>query len=295
MENNKNSLSPMVAGLVIMTIALAVVLYLYFDQRKESRAIIAQLEEYSGMIEEKRDSLENELNGIIVQYDALKSDNDTLNEQITLQQEKIKKLLAMRISDSEKIKRYEKELFTIRDVLKSYIVQIDSLNTRNQILLVENKDLKNIGAKLESQNKQLEQDKIELTTITTEAKALIAAGITPVALNKRSKEQDKVDKVTKIRVDFTLRKNTVADAGSKVIYLRLVRPDAVVLGAKDAGLIEYQGTELPFSARREIIYEKNDLPVSIFWDNNGDLIKGKYTCELYCESRLIGNTDFVLR
>ncbi len=295
MENNKNSLSPMVAGLVIMTIALAVVLYLYFDQRKESRAIIAQLEEYSGMIEEKRDSLENELNGIIVQYDALKSDNDTLNEQITLQQEKIKKLLAMRISDSEKIKRYEKELFTIRDVLKSYIVQIDSLNTRNQILLVENKDLKNIGAKLESQNKQLEQDKIELTTITTEAKALIAAGITPVALNKRSKEQDKVDKITKIRVDFTLRKNTVADAGSKVIYLRLVRPDAVVLGAKDAGLIEYQGTELPFSARREIIYEKNDLPVSIFWDNNGDLIKGKYTCELYCESRLIGNTDFVLR
>ncbi|MEX0596555.1 MAG: hypothetical protein WD512_08640, partial [Candidatus Paceibacterota bacterium] len=221
--------------------------------------------------------------------------NDTLNQQITMQQEKIKKLLDMRISDTEKIKRYEKELLTIRDVLKSYIIQIDSLNTRNQILLVENKDLKNVGAKLQSKNIQLEQEKEVLTTIKDEAKTLIAAGIIPVGLNKRNKEQDKVDKVAQIRVDFTLRKNTVADAGAKVIYLRLVRPDAVVLGSKEVGVIEYQNTQIPYSASREVNYEKHDLPVSIFWDNNGDLVKGNYICELYCEGKLIGNTEFALR
>jgi hypothetical protein len=295
MENKKNSLSLLIAGFAIMSVALVVVLFLYFDQRKESRAAIAQLQQYSGMIEVKKDSLENELNGIIVQYDALKSDNDTLNKQLTLQQEKIKKLLSMRISDTEKIKRYEKELLTIRDVLKSYIVQIDSLNTKNQILLVENKDLKNTGAKLENKNKKLEQEKEELTSIKIEAKTLIAAGITPVALNKRSKEQDRADKVTKIRVDFTLRKNTVADAGAKIIYLRLIRPDAVVLGSKEAGVFDYENSQIPFSANREVNYEKNDLPVSIFWDNNGDLIKGNYICELYCEGKLIGRAEFTLR
>ena len=295
MENKKNSPSLLIAGLAIMSVALIVVLFLYFDQRKESREVIAQLQQYSGMMEVKKDSLETELNGIIVQYDALKSDNDTLNKQLTLQQEKIKKLLSMRISDSDKIKRYEKELLTIRDVLKSYIVQIDSLNTKNQILLVENKDLKNVGAKLETKNKKLEQEKEELTSIKLEAKTLIAAGITPVALNKRSKEQDKVDKVTKIRVDFTLRKNTVADAGTRIIYLRLIRPDAVVLGTKETGVLEYEGTQLPYSASREVNYEKNDLPVSIFWDNNGDLIKGNNICELYCDGKLIGRTEFTLR
>jgi len=152
-----------------------------------------------------------------------------------------------------------------------------------------------VHAKLETKNKMLEQEKEELTTIKSEAKTLIAAGITPVALNKRSKEQDKIDKVTKIRVDFTLRKNTVADAGAKVVYLRLVRPDAVVLGAKNAGVIEYQNSQIPYSASREVNYEKNDLPVSIFWDNNGDLVKGNYTCELYCENKLIGSTEFLLR
>jgi FtsZ-binding cell division protein ZapB len=295
MENKKNSPSLLIAGFAIMFFALIVVIFLYFDQRKESRAAIAQLQQYSGMMESKKDSLENELNGIIVQYDALKSDNDTINKQLTLQQEKIKKLLSMRISDTEKIKRYEKELLTIRDVLKSYIVQIDSLNTKNQILLVENKDLKNTGAKLENKNKKLEQEKEELTSIKIEAKTLIAASITPVALNKRSKEQDRADKVTKIRVDFTLRKNTVADAGAKIIYLRLIRPDAVVLGSKEAGVFDYENTQIPFSASREVNYEKNDLPVSIFWDNNGDLIKGNNICELYCEGKLIGRAEFTLR
>jgi FtsZ-binding cell division protein ZapB len=295
MENKKNSLSLLIAGFAIMTLALIVVLFLYFDQRKESRAVIAQLQQYSGIMEVKKDSLENELNGIIAQYDALKSDNDTLNLQLTMQQEKIKKLLAMRISDSEKIKRYEKELLTIRDVLKSYIVQIDSLNTKNQILLVENKDLRNVGAKLENKNKKLEQEKEELTTIKLEAKTLIAAGITAVPLNKRSKEQEKADKVTKIRVDFTLRKNTVADAGTRIVYLRLIRPDGVVLGSKDASVLEFEGNQLPYSASREVIYEKNDLPVSIFWDNNGDLLKGVSTCELYCDGKLIGKSEFTLK
>jgi hypothetical protein len=86
MENKKNSPSLLIAGFAIMTLALIVVLFLYFDQRKESRAVIAQLQEYSGMMEIKKDSLETELNGIIVQYDALKSDNDTLNQQLTQQQ-----------------------------------------------------------------------------------------------------------------------------------------------------------------------------------------------------------------
>lgn len=295
MENKKNSLSLLIAGFVIMTLALIIVLFLYFDQRTESRAVIAQLQEYTGMMEVKKDSLETELNGIIVQYDALKTDNDSINKQLSLQQEKIKKLLSMRISDAEKIKRYEKELLTIRDVLKSYIVQIDSLNTKNQVLLVENKDLKNVGAKLQTINKKLEQEKEELTTIKLEAKILVAAGITIVPLNKRSKEQDRSDKVTKIRVDFTLRKNTVADAGPKVIFLRLIRPDSVILGSKEAGVFDYENTQIPYSASREVNYEKNDLSVSIFWDNNGDLIKGNFICELYCDKKLIGRSEFTLR
>jgi len=296
MENKKNSTPFLTTLLIIMSLALIVLLFIFFNMKKENKATIQKLQEYSSFIEATRDSLENELKSIIIQYDSLKSDNDTINQKLEIQQDRIKKLLSLRISDAEKIKKYEKELVTIREVLRSYIVQIDSLNTKNLFLMAENKELRNVSAKLETEKIQLTQEKEELITIKEEAKSLIAAGIIVVPLNKRNKENNKVDKIEKIRADFTLRKNPVADAGARIIYVRLIRPDGVVLGSPTTGgVFEYQSEQIPFSANREINYENNDLPVSIFWDNNGDLVKGNYNCELYCENKIIGTSNFTLK
>lgn len=295
MDTSNRTARTLLIILITLSVALVIVSVIFFVQKKKSNEMINKLQEYSDIVTEKKDSLESELNNIIVRYDSLMTDNDSLNEALTEQQDKIKRLLSLRVNDAEKIRKYEKELGTIRQVLRSYIVQIDSLNTRNQILTAENKQLRNKSIETQNRNKQLQQEKEELTNIKTEAKTLIAANIEVVPLNKRSKEKDKADKVEKIRVDFTLRKNTVADPGSKVIYLRLIRPDGVVLGSSDSGVIEYQNEEIPYSASREVIYENEDLPVSIYWDNNGDLIPGTYKAELYAEGNLIGQTEFSMK
>lgn len=295
MENKNISTKTLTIILAIVSVVLLVMLFLYFSQRKESKEIIAQLEQYSGIITVKKDSLENELKSIIVKYDSLKIDNDSIDEQLTNQQEKIKQLLSLRVSDTEKIRKYEKELGTIREVLRSYIVQIDSLNTRNQLLTAENKQLKTKTDEVTTKNVKLEQEKEELTSIKDVAKTLVAANIEAIPMNKRSKEQEKVSKVEKIRVDFMVRKNALSDPGQKMIYLRLIRPDRVTLGSPEAGTFSTGEEQLPYSARREIIYENKDLPVSIFWDDNGDLLSGNYKVELYSEGKQIGESEFTLK
>jgi len=295
MENKKANFPTLIGILILLSVVLIVLLVLFIDQRKKSNAVISQLEEYATIITSKKDSLEFELKNIILQYDSLKSDNDTLNSQLSVQQDRIQKLLQLRMSDVEKIRKYEKELNSIREVLRSYIVQIDSLNTKNIQLMAENIELKSIGTKLETRTKQLEKEKEILTSITDEAKTLIAAGIITVPLNKRGKEDNKIDRITKMRTDFTLRKNTVTDPGPKMIFIRLIRPDGLVLGSPEAGILTSGNQEISYSARREVIYENNDLPVSIFWNNNGDLISGNYVVELYSEGKLIGNTEFALK
>jgi hypothetical protein len=215
--------------------------------------------------------------------------------QLDIQQERIEKLLSLRMSDLDKIRRYEKELTSIREVLRSYIVQIDSLNTKNIQLMAENVELKNIGVKLESKNIELEMEREQLTTIKGEAETLIAAGINTVALNKRGRDENRIDRVTKLRVDFTVRKNLIAKPGPRMFYLRLLRPDNVVLGSFDPGVFPTMNSELPYSAKREIIYENDDIPVSIFWDNSGDLVAGSYQIEIYCEGKLIGTSEFALK
>lgn len=291
----KIPLSKLPGIVILLSVILLVLLILFIDQRRKSNRIINQLEEYSQMVTEKKDSLEFELKTIIVQYDSLKSDNDTMNVQLEIQQERIQKLLQLRMSDVEKIRKYENELKSIREVLRSYILQIDSLNTKNLQLMAENVELKNIGTKLQTRTRQLEKEKEVLTSITDEAKTLIAAGINTISLNKRGKDDTKIDRITKLRTDFTIRKNTVADPGPKMIYLRIIRPDGLVLGSPESGIIVFENQEIPYSAKREIIYENNDIPVSIYWDNNGDLISGNHSVELYCEGKIIGKTEFNLK
>ncbi len=295
MDNTNNSTKTLKIILAIVSVALIALLILYFTQRKESKEIIAQLEQYSGNITVKKDSLENELKSIIIQYDSLKTDNDSIDQQLTDQQDKIKRLLSLRVNDTEKIRKYEKELGTIREVLRSYIVQIDSLNTRNQLLTAENIQLKTKSDEVVTKNVQLQQEKEELTTIKDVAKTLVTANIEAIPMNKRGKEEERVSRVEKIRVDFLVRKNTLADPGQKVIYLRIVRPDRIVLGSPESGTFTVGEEQLPYSARREIIYENNDLPVSIYWDDNGDLLAGTYNVELFSEGKKIGESEFTLK
>lgn len=295
MEKKSSSLSYLVTLVVVLAIALMVIAYLFYSQKKESESVIAKLEEYSSLISSQKDALESELTGIIVQYDSLMTENDTMNLKLAMQQDKIERLLKLRLSDTQKIRAYEKELGTIRGVLRSYIVQIDSLNTLNKELLVENVELRTKSARVENINKQLTEDKEELITITNEAKTLVASDIIGVGLNKRSRETNRFKQVEKVRVDFILRKNSISKPGPKMIYLRLIRPDNLVLSSPEPGILSFNGEEIPFSANREVIYENNDIPVSIFWDNNGDLVGGNYVIELYEEGKLVGSSEFALK
>jgi len=295
MEKKNSSLSYLVTLLVVLAIALMVIGYLFYTQKKESEMIISKLEEYSGLIQAQKDTLEFELRGIIVQYDSLMTENDTMNLKLAMQQDKIESLLKLRLSDTQKVRKYEKELGTIRGVLRSYIVQIDSLNTLNKELMVENVALRTQSARVENINRQLTEDKEELITITNEAKTLVAANITGIGLNKRSREQNRFSKIEKILVEFILRKNSVTTPGDKMIYLRLIRPDNLVLSPPEPGVVMVNGEDIPYSASREVIYENNDVPVSIYWDNNGDLVGGNYIIELYEGGKLIGVSEFLVK
>ena len=63
---------------------------------------------------------------------------DSLTDQLGAEQDKIRQLLKRDASNATKIRMYQRELETLRKVMRSYIVQIDSLNTRNQELTAEN-------------------------------------------------------------------------------------------------------------------------------------------------------------
>jgi hypothetical protein len=179
--------------------------------------------------------------------------------------------------------------------MKSYIVQIDSLNTRNQILTAENVEIKQQMTEVQETNVELEKAKEELTTKVNVASVIQAKDVVAVALNKKRKETDELRNLDKVRVCFTLRENPIAEAGNKVVYLRVVRPDQLVITPSPENLFAVNGEQLIFSASRAVDYANADVEMCIFLDNTGDFIPGTYNVELYLSGEKIGSGSFTLK
>ncbi len=295
MAEKKTNVNALYGVLGLLVVILGVAVYMLLDTRKNLNLVSTDLAEKTEFFRIEKDSLEGELRNIYFRYDTLETNNLELQVEMQQQKEKIDKLISMQAEDAYKIRMYRKEMETLRSVLRSYIVQIDSLNMQNQELMAQNKQLRNSELRLETEKEQLEKDKTQLEEIKNLATTLQASQINMVLLNKRDKESDRVRTAEKARVDFVLRANKVTPAGEKQIFLRIIRPDQVVLGSPQLEMVDFNGEQIPASASRVINYENEDLPVSIFWTNDGEIVPGEHTVELYSEGKQIGISSFVLK
>jgi len=295
MGEKKTNVGVLYGILGLLVVVLAIAVYLLLDTRKNLNIVSTDLAEKTEYFRIERDSLEGELRSIYFQYDSLETDNLEIQLEMNQQQQKIDKLIAIQADDAYKIKMYKREMETIRSVLRSYIVQIDSLNLQNQELLAANKQLRNTERRLTTEKEQLQNDKTQLEEIKDLATTLQASEINLVLLNKRDKETSRIRSAVKVRIDLLLRANKVTPAGEKTIYVRIIRPDQVLLGSPELEMIEFNGEQIPASASRVITYENEDLPVSLFWTNDGEIVPGEHTVELYSEGKNIGVSSFILK
>jgi cell division protein FtsB len=283
----KNTPVGMIAISIILAAALAYLVYIYFDQK-------TKMVEMEMVLTQEKDSLANELKQMIVAYDTLRTNNDSLNAGLAKERKRIVQLLAVNASNVQLIRRYKSEITTMRDIMKSYIVQIDSLNTRNLILVAENTEIKQQITQVKNTNTVLTKVKEELTTKVEVASVIQAKNILAVSLNKKRKETTRIGLLDKLRICFTLRENALAKAGSKDVYMRVLRPDSLVITTSPDNLFTYKGNKIIYSANRAVDYMNQDVEMCIFLDNTGDFIVGNYSVELYLEDNIIGRTNFML-
>ena len=277
----------MIVTSIILGIALISLIYMYFDKKNK-------MIEMETVLTQEKDSLANELRHMVVAFDTLKTNNDTLKAGVEKQKNKIVQLLSINASNVRLIKSYKNEIGTMREIMKSYIVQIDSLNTRNKLLTSENTEIKQQITQVRNTNTELSKVKEELSTKVEVASIIQAKNITAVSLNKKRKETTRIGNLDKLRICFTLRENALAKAGQKDVYMRVIRPDSLVVASSPDNLFEYKGIKIIYSATRQVDYSNQDIEVCIFLDNKGDFVIGNYSVELYLDENIIGRTNFML-
>jgi hypothetical protein len=276
---------------IVLSVLLVILAILFFMQRSSYRTDAA-------LIKAEKDSIATELSKMVINYNSIRSENDSLNQTISTAQTKVKDLLTeveqVKNASFQQISKYRKEMTTLRSIMRDYIVQIDSLNQKNQRLMSENVTVKQEVTQVRSVNQQLEEDKKKLEQTVTLAAQLEAADLKAYGITAKGKEQVKANKIEKVKIDFTLSKNLTAKRGAKNIYVRIQRPDQLLLMKSEKDIFKFEEMKIPFSAMREVEYEGNDIPVSIYWDNTNEahLIPGRYTVDVFADGRNIGTTSF---
>jgi hypothetical protein len=279
---------------IILAIFLIVIVVMFFQQRNENVVMVNQLNS-------EKDSIKTELTQMLVNYDSLKTNNEQVNQHLLLTQNEIKNLLV----EVEQVKRasftevssYKEKVNTLRGIMKDLYNQIDSLNERNKILFAENIQVKQKYTTEKSKNEELVKEKEELVQTVKKAQILEAIELKVTGLTPRDKETDRVAKTQKIVVSFSLSKNLTAPRGAKDVYIRIMRPDQLLLVSSENSLFPFEDLQIPSSAKREVNYEGMELPVNIYWDNTGHepLKPGIYTIDVFAEGYNIGTTKYLFK
>ena len=262
-------------------------------QQRKANADMQQLAELD------KQEMENEYQQFSDQYSEMKTHvtNDSLISQLTAEQEKTERLLAelkrTKSSDAREIPRLKREVATVRAVLRSYVIQIDSLNQANGRLTAENTRVKGQYEEATRQIEGLNTEKASLSEQVAIASQLDANGIQMHLLNKNNKAKDKISKARTIQVNFNIAKNVTAKTGMKTVYVRIMSPAGNIIGGGVS--FPYENKTLAGTMKKTIEYNGGETAVSLYVPVSQTLSAGTYQVSVFAEGNMIGSKNFMFR
>lgn len=285
----------LITGIVTGIVGLALVgtvayLYVNLDNQKKENKAMQELAEL-----DKKD-MENEYQQFATQYSEMKTQisNDSIIAQLTAEQEKTERLLKelkdTKSNDAREIARLKRELATVRAVLRSYVIEIDSLNRLNQNLTAENSRIKGQYNEATRQIEGLNSERASLSEKVAIAAQLDATGISMQLKNKKGKKTDKTSKCKTVQVNFTIAKNVTASNGTKTFYVRITSPSGTTLGG--GGTFNYQNRSLEATMRKAVEYDGRETTISTFWNVSQSLMAGTYQVSVFADGNMIGSRSF---
>ena len=286
----KKYMIPLLVVVIFVLFVGAVWLFLNLQEQKQ---VNEDMQELAAL---DKQEMENEYERFALQYSEMKTqiNNDSIVEQLTQEQMKTQKLLEelkkVKADDAREITRLKKELATVREVLRSYIIQVDSLNRLNESLKQENSRVNAVLQERNSQIAGLSNEKASLSEKVAIAAQLDATNISLSLLNKRDKPTKKLKDTKKMQVNFTITKNVTASNGNRTVYVRIQNPGGNTLSG--GGSFAYENRNLEYSMKKTIEYTGEEVSVATFWNVSQMLEGGQYRVSIFADGNMIGSRTF---
>ena len=284
-QNLKKVMYALIAVAVLLAGTLA---YIWYQKSSLVKDLTMEKEELT----EQMIALQND-------YATLSSDYDDINLQLDSSrlevQMLIEKITQTEATNRSKIRQYEKELGTLRSIMRNYIVQIDSLNTLNKQLTADAAAARREAAESRRKQQELSKEVENLSGQVAAGSVIKARGIMIEAYNASDKVTDRSSRVVRLLTTLSLVENDLAPKGPVRVYIRVKGPEGILLTNDSQRTFEVNGEPMICSASREVDYQGKEVELSIYLNDITGYVKGIYTVEAYTEQTRLGSAELMLR
>jgi hypothetical protein len=315
MEQKNNNNGAFIAIILLLLLGLGAMAYLWSsknsklnDCHNENTVLKSDIDGMNQMMAGYVDNMSNDLRSdfqsMLDTYDQLKIKDKKQADSIDAQKAKIQGIMD-ELAKNKKISasqlfQMKKENETLRKIMKSYVLQIDSLNTLNLRL---NSDLDQTTNKLNVTSEERDQYKKDAESSQEQVKKgskLSAFNFTSgglrMKLNNTTEETTRARNCVQFRANFTVSENPLTPAGKKMVYMQIVNPDGKTFQYRTSSTVQTDQGPIAYSDKKEIDYQNQRVDLSIFYDLQGEeALKGNYKVNVYCDGQQIGTDSFTLK
>ena len=275
----------LIAAVVVLAGVLA---YIWYQKSSLVNELTFEKEELTAQMI----ALQNDYETLSSEYDDINLQLDSSRIEVQLL---IEKLQSTEATNRSKIRQYEKELGTLRSIMRNYIVQIDSLNTLNKQLTADAAAARREAAESRRKQQELSKEVENLSGQVAAGSVIKARGIMIEAYNASDKVTDRSSRVVRLLTTLSLVENDLAPKGPVREYIRVKGPDGILLTNDSQRTFEVNGEPMICSASREVDYQGKEVELSIYLNDITGYVKGIYTVEAYTEQTRLGSAELMLR
>jgi predicted nucleic acid-binding Zn-ribbon protein len=297
-ENNANKNATKVV-LISLVAALAIVSLLLVWMNLQQKT---EMKEMVELMEFEKEQLEDEYEELAIQFDGYQTPdihNDSLVELLSQEKQRVQDLLEelriTKVTNARRIAELKKELATVRQVMVSYVHQIDSLDRTNKRLVAENQQVKQQYQEVARQAKQLEKERTQLAEVVSRASMLEISHFQMTPLNKRDRKTSIYNQIQKLQFDYTVGRNITNKPGMKTIYMRITRPDGEIMQKNINDVFRFENSDVAYSVSNDFEYAGEEISGSLYWLVEEILQVGWYNADFFVDGELIGSFPFQIK
>ena len=292
---SKNKYIALIIGLVVLILCVCALVWMNLQQKTEMKEMVE-------LMEFEKEQLEDEYEELAIQFDGYQTPdihNDSLVELLSQEKQRVQDLLEelriTKVTNARRIAELKKELATVRQVMVSYVHQIDSLDRTNKRLVAENQQVKQQYQEVARQAQQLEEERTQLAEVVSRASMLEITDFQMTPLNKRDRKTSIYNQIQKLQFDYTVGRNITNEPGMKILYMRITRPDGEVMQKSLNNVFPFENSEIAYSVSKDFEYAGEEISGSLYWLVEEILQIGIYNADFFVDGELIGSFPFEIK